>query len=376
MLGRGVVCAVGAAAALAAPAAAIEVEVVNRSERPDRQVHLTLTGGSSSDGTLTENVPTRLSNIPRRSFELGSISAARIYVAYGGGVRQGVSPVTSRRRYDKVELTNPGDVNLTSVDFFGIPFKIVTRSKDGRALQTRRFRCDARSITAHLTRIPGARRAVKRHRGRFLRVLSPNHKPQAYPPLAPYVRSLRGKELRIRDTFEGTPVTRYDYRARVRPDGSIVAEGTLRVEGSAPTAGQRVVLPGGRALTWSIYTANGPFTVGGESWDVARNDVYAAIYRDLISGFAFGYWGGRYGNDSARWKGRQPFGPARRGSRARFAAFDEYSAVINRLSDAYGYPFSDVGPKKVLAPLNARTAKLEITILPDRERRRPRECRV
>ena len=50
--------------------------------------------------------------------------------------------------------------------------------------------------------------------------------------------------------------------------------------------------------------------------------------------------------------------------------------VAGRLSDAYGYPFSDVGPKKVLAPLNARTAKLEITILPDRERHPSRECRT
>ena len=67
----------------------------------------------------------------------------------------------------------------------------------------------------------------------------------------------------------------------------------------------------GPSLPGAIYSVDGPYEWGGQTHLVSENDVYAAIYRDLISGFAWGYWGGRYGDDSARWSGKPPFAAAR-----------------------------------------------------------------
>lgn len=72
---------------------------------------------------------------------------------------------------------------------------------------------------------------------------------------------------------------------------------------------------------------------------------------------------GRYGNDSTNWFSNPPFAEAR-SSPVAYTTYNEYAAAIYRYSDAYGFSFSDTGPKNVQLPLDDARS-LEITILPD-----------
>jgi hypothetical protein len=357
------------ATAWLAPAAraAIDVRVSNQTGRADSSIYVMLDGGSSSDGQLSDDVPVRLSTIAKRAFTLGGLGGGRIFFSFGAPVNS-AEPPGSRTRYDKVELTYPGVANLTAVDFFGIPFRLQTLNSGGRTLGELNYTAPTDAIERALLAIPGARRAlVKTTSGAFARFLSPQLSPSAYPSFVPYIHSLAGQRVTIRSSFFGTPFETFAYSGTFAPNGSIVLRGTITPLGGLPAQGQPLSVSGA-SLSSAIYTIDGPYSWGSATHMVSDNDVYAAIYRSLISGFAWGYWGGRYGNDSARWTGKPPFAAARR-RRTRYATYNDYAAVIYRYSDAYGFSFSDTGPKKVQLPLGG-AATLQITILPDRDRRR------
>lgn len=343
--------------------AALHVQIVNKTGRPDRSVFVMLAGGSA-DASLTPEHPVRLSQIAKRGFMLRSLSSGRLFFSYGAPVTD-AEPPRAPVRYDKVELTYPGVANLTAVDFFSIPFRLQTIARNGRARGTLGYSAPTREILSAFERIRGARRAIIKTRDRqFARVLSPQLSPTSYPSFDPYIRSMAGRRVIVNGAFYGTPFQLFSYSGTFTRNGSIVLRGTIRVDGRA-AAGEPLSV-NGPALAPAIYTIDGPYSWGGATHHVSDNDVYAAIYRDLISGFAWGYWGGRYPNDTLSWDGLPPFGAARI-KRTSYAAYNEYAAVIYRYSDAYGFSFSDTGPKKVQLPLDTPT--LRITILPDRSPR-------
>lgn len=371
MLGGTTLAAVLSLALWLAPAAgaALQVQIANDSGRPADRVWVMLDGGSSSDGQLRDEVPVRLSAIARQRFALQNLAGGRIFFSFGSPVNAAEPPL-ARVRYDKVELTYPGVANLTAVDFFGIPFKLQALNGRGRQVGQLGWTAPTATIERALLMIPGAHRAlVTASRGAFVRILSPQLRPASYPSFAPYVRSMAGRRVTVRGAFFGTPYQTFVYSGTFARNGTIALSGMITPRGGRPAAGQTLTVSGA-SLAPAIYTVDGPYTWGGTTHMVSDNDVYAAIYRDLIAGFAWGYWGGRYGNDSARWQGKPPFGAARRRA-ARYATYNEYAAVINRYSDAYGFSFSDTGPKKVQLPLN-NAAALRITILPDAGKRRRR----
>jgi hypothetical protein len=114
------------------------------------------------------------------------------------------------------------------------------------------------------------------------------------------------------------------------------------------------------------------------------NTAQGAIYRDLLVGFATGLWGGKYGNDDLGFctnPASDPLGPwcptgfnkpafgDARPAPAPYATCEQYAAVINSLSDAYGNPYSDAA-KPVQISLRqpgdgGPVAALRLTILPD-----------
>ena len=369
MIGGTVVAAVVALALWLAPAAdaALQVQIANDSGVPANRVFVMLDGGSSSDGQLRDNVPVRLSAIAHQRFALQSLAGGRIFFSYGSPVND-AEPPRARVRYDTVELSYPGVANLTAVDFFGIPFRLQALNASGRQLGQLAWTAPTDTIERALLAISGARRArVTTPSGAFARILSPQLSPTSYPSFAPYVRSMAGKRVTVRGAFFGTPFQRFVYSGTFARDGSIVLSGTVTPQGGRPRPGQSITVAGA-SMSPAIYTVDGPYSWGGATHMVSDNDVYAAIYRDLISGFAWGYWGGRYGNDSGRWTGKAPFAAARV-RRTKHATYNEYAAVIYRYSDAYGFSFSDTGPKKVQLPLDG-AATLRITILPDAPKRR------
>jgi hypothetical protein len=174
---------------------------------------------------------------------------------------------------------------------------------------------------------------------------------------------MAGRRVALHGAYFGVPFQRFAYAGTFAGNGSITLRGVIMANGRS-TPGEALSLTG-PVLAGSIYTVDGPYAWSGAVHRVSDHDVYPALYRDLIAGFAWGYWGGRCGNDPGRWLGKPPF--AARRAHPRWAAYNEYAAAIYRYSNAYGFSSSDTGPK-VQLPLDEPT--LRITILPDRNRRR------
>ncbi len=348
---------------MAAPAGdAVEVEIVNGSGRSPQSVYLTLHDGSSSDGQLVNDVPKALSEVRESRFSIASIEAGRLFVSYGSPVGP-AEPPQAPTRYDKIEFTNPGVANLTSVDFFAIPFELQALDGSGAQIgESLGFRCNTSTVLSRLRAL--APSAEVSSAGQFVRLLSPQLSPSSYASMAPYVQSMVGQEIQIVDTFESEPKVGIHYHGKFEADGSITLSGTFETPpGAAPVEGEPVRISG-VSLPTAIYTGNTPFEVGGKKAEVGENNKYSVIYRDLVAGFALGYWGGRYGNSSADWLGKPDFAAAR-ASAAPYATYSEYAAIIGEYSNAYAYSFNDVGPTPVAIPLNESIATLRLTIDPD-----------
>jgi hypothetical protein len=357
----GVVVSAVAALVLIAPAASadINVQIVNRSGRAAGNVYVMLSGGSSSDGQLGNEVSAKLSTLRDSRFTLGSFSG-RIYFSYDAPVTS-AEPPTWPTSYDKVELTYPGVANLTAVDFFGIPFRLDAEDASGKALGTLTWNASTDTVEKALLAIPGADKAlVKTRAGGFARILSPQLSPNSYPSLKQYFDSVKGAQLTVRGSFFGNPFQTFRYAGPFGGSGLTTLGGMITRPPGPAKPGQALGVAGS-TLPSAVYTVDGPYTWGGKVHHVGDNDVYAVIYRDLISGFAWGYWGGKYGNDSANWQGKPPFADARK-TPTNYATYNEYAAVVYKYSNAYGFSFSDTGPKKVQLPLDGAHS-LRITIL-------------
>ena len=414
------VAAVLGAAALAAgataptAAGALRVEIDNRSERPDREVFVTLFCGDfagttpncpqGGDGALangkaiTQNSPLRLSRIPGRAFVVPTpYTSGNIYVGFGRGIVQATpgrqsppaatlpDPDTSTVPFGFAEFTAPAQngADITAVDQFGIPMRLEIKRKNGSRVGTRGFVCDGNSTRKLLRAIPGSRRAEKTRGGRFLRMISPSKlglpgtPRQAYPSLQSYINSLIGRRLSIRTgSAFGADVTFAGTVERVGGGTSITL---TEVNGKAAP----LTVP---LTSQQIYGSNGPYSVGGTFLPGLVNDLHGEVYNRLVSGFAFGYWGGRYGNHvddiaGTGWWRKPAFAAARRG-RAPFTArapqYSPYAAVIARASanQVYGHPFADALPNNPGALVNVpANATMKLVILPNQSKgRQPAFC--
>lgn len=407
--------AMGMAVGAGPAAATLRVEIDNRSERPDREVFITLFCGAfagstptcpaGGDGTLAngkpigQNTPTRLSRIPGRAFVVPTpYTSGNIYVGFGRGIVQATPNRTPRAAtlpdpdkstvpFGFAEFTAPAQngADVTAVDQFGIPLRIEINRKNGRRVGTRGFVCDGNSTRKLLRAIPGSRKAEKKHRGRFLRMISPSKlgipgtPRQAYPSLQRYINSLVGKQLTIRTGAAfGADVT---FTGAVERVGGRTSITLTEVNGKA--APMAVPLN-----SQQIYGSNGPYSVGGVLLPALANDLHGEVYNRLVSGFAFGYWGGKYGNhvdDIARsgWWRKPAFAAARRGRApytARAPQYSPYAAAIARASgnQVYGHPFADALPDNPGALVNVPPdATMKLVILPnDSKKRQPRFCQA
>jgi hypothetical protein len=347
----------------AAPASAVNVQIVNSSGQPASSIYLLLEKGSSSDGQLQEDTPKLLSEIKGSTFSLGAISGARLYFSYGAPVKDN-EPPTAPTRYDKIELTNPGVADLTAVDFFAIPFNMQSLDSGGATVgDAVGYRCYTSTIVQKLREIGPA--AEVTNGGQFVRFLSPQLAAEgSYPSLAPYIESMARQTIEVNDTFakKGEEAKQLSYKGTFEPGGSITLIGTITT-GGIPAAGLPLHIDGS-TLPQGVYTGDGAYTVNGQPADVSQNNEYSVIYRDIVAGFGLGYWGGKYGDDSANWL-HQPNFAAARLSGSPFPVYSLYASTIAEYSSAYGYSFSELGPDEVTVPLEASVATLRVTIDPD-----------
>jgi hypothetical protein len=355
----------------------IAVEIVNNSGLEPDQVYVLLTGDEAhllAVSGIQPNVSTKLHDLTNNQFTVSAISSGRIIFSFNGTVAANQQPNVASPRFDKVELTYPGAANLTAVDFFGIPFKLETLNGSGQVLQALTFYTSKDSLAGSLTALaPDAVITTDgQPAGPFARILSPTASPSSYPGMQTYVNSVAGKTVTIAGTYVGaigpSPNT-FDYSGTFGSDGTITLSGTMT---QPATPNSQPLTVAGATLASAIYTNNGPYTVTNATNNpqaVSNNDIYSAIYRDLVAGFDFGYIGGKYGSNSASWYGTTPYNPPYACARSpRDGFFNHYASIIANNSDAYGFPFSDL-LALVQVGLNAggtnNVAKLRITILPD-----------
>ncbi|HEY1449948.1 MAG TPA: hypothetical protein VGF47_03280 [Solirubrobacteraceae bacterium] len=353
-----VVALIAIALIAAAPAAALNVQVVNSSRQPASNIYLMLEKGSSSDGQLPDEVGIPLSQIKNSTFSLGALSSGRLYISYGAPVTV-AEPPAAQTRYDKIELSNPGVADVTAVDFFGIPTDLQSLDASGATVgDAVGYRCYTATVLQHLRPIGAA--AEVTNAGQFVRFLSPQLASEgSFPSLAPYVASMTGHAIEVNDEFLKKTIS---YKGTFEPGGSITLTGTITTAGKAePGATVRIE---GSTLPQGVYSGNGAYTVNGEAADVSQNNEYSTIYRDVVAGFGLGYWGGRYGNNTANWLHQPNFAAARLGS-SPFPAYSLYASTIAEYSTAYGYAFSELGPDEVTVPLGSSVATMRLTIDPD-----------
>lgn len=318
----------------------------------------------------------------RDTFVLPNISSGRVWVSLGDPINSETfpSPDTSPLRFDTVELTYPGVANLTAVDMFAIPMDIETFDADGNPLAAKKWACYTdvvqEGVNSRLTEAGGDYEKVVRtdEQGSFLRLVSPNivsglH-PSGYPRFDAYLESLINVPLTIRGTAMGKTYL-YTGAFTIDPEHpNDPASLTLTDEGPDqldPIHVTGASLIGNSSNTENgIYGNNAPYTVGGIPH--SGNDVYGAVYRDLVAGFAYGFWGnGAYGNDSANFNVSNPPGPFE-DAQPTYPYYNVWAAALWPLTDAYGFPYGDTynhDPARnpiVELPTNGT---LRITINPD-----------
>lgn len=364
------VCAFLALAAAPANGAPMTVEIVNNSGVKPDQVWLSLYNGPSADGQLPNNTPVQLSSLTNSSFTLGDITAGRLYVAYGS---QGVDINTTTMspiRNDKIEFTNPGVADLTAVDFFGIPMGLQTLDSGGNVLETLGFRCFTSTLAPALQALPGGQAStILTAANTFSKVLSPSLS-DAYPLMTAYVQAMSGQTITVNSTFDGRPdaglpAVTTNMTGTFQADGSITLSGTFtNIATGAVTPNQTLAVAAG-GIAPGIYSNNGSYTKNGAPGAVGDNDAFSTVYRDLVAGFAMGYWGGRYGNQTSAWLRQPPFAAAWTTPPPFTPYYHQYGAMITEYSSAYGFPFTDLSPTTVQAGLGSNVATMRVTIEPD-----------
>jgi hypothetical protein len=366
---RALLAAAGTCALLgisASSACALNVEVVNDSGQPAQDVYLTLHGGSSNDGQLPEEIPKALSEIHNSTFSLGSFSG-RMYVSYEGPYNEHEDGLEAPTRYDKIELTTGGVADVTAVDFFAIPFDLEALNSIGAPVGAAlTYRCYTSTILSKLRELAPSAEVMSG--GQFLRFLAPKNAWSSYPSMEPYVKSMAGQRIEVEDIYanaEHPPAVNIKYSGTFESNGSITLNGTFTERSGAHTEehGEALHIEGS-TLPAAAYTGNGAYTVGVTAANVGENNKYSVIYRDIVAGFELGYWGGKYGNNTKNWLGKPDFAAARP-SVEPYATYNEYAAIINEYSDAYGAAFNELGPTPVTVPLEGATTTLRVTLDPD-----------
>lgn len=341
------------------------VEVNNTTART---VYVLFTG----DSLVVDNTTGVISANSSQTFDLTSVTTGRIYLSFdsplSSSAPDGANPSDPdySKRFDKVELTyanGAGMANLTSVDFYAIPFVLQTQISN-LSLNIDQFSL-APSTTG--TDLEHALLAVSTNTGKTqitntletVRILSPVKAPRGYQSLSKYVNSTVGSTFNIvGNYYSDTGLLPYNYSGTIGKNNVTL---TMAGRQTITLKTKELVYKKGDVNSNAIYTCNGVYYLsnsGSTPHYVSDNDYYAAVYRDFISGFNFGYMGGTYGNNSSNWWGNQPYVGANQD-------YNQYASVIYDLyPGAYGFPFSD-RQEFLLADLGGLIDTLIITVLTD-----------
>jgi hypothetical protein len=243
---------------------------------------------------------------------------------------------------------------------------------------------------------------VNDEQGDFVRVVSPKQRAkqlpkingqanpyaQGWPSLQPYLDSMAGKKVDVQGLFTpGSASAYYDetgwysYRAEFDEDSNVVLRGTIgaaidagpggsgarrgslmRIAANGTDTNSDGVVVGNDDLLTGLYDQSSRYEVGGVPRNgltngvaelAAPDDAYNAIYRDFVTAFTYGYWGGRYGASNKRFWGTFEPPSAPSGGRPAFAAarrstdpagllpYNVWSETMFQYSDNYNIPYGE-----------------------------------
>ena len=330
---------------------------------------------------------------------LQSFASGRIYFSLGAPLTGtgDPEPINSSvanwgTRFDKLELTfgqNPyGVANLTAIDYFAIPLAIKTYSgatATGTPLGTLTYQQPGNTVAANLGALTNNNAKVVLHdsKGNFLRVLGPTLSPSGvYPSFSPYLAAVQaaGQATQIRDLYSqagstnATKTQTYQFTATFDASGNIQLLGGGISYAGGPSVGMgHTILLKASDLALGIYSANPPYTVDGAAANIGQNDVYSAVVRDLLTGYALGFVNSatadaQHGNTAFKdeissnwWSSPNAFSFLQSNP----ANYDQYAAYLQTISNAYGYPFSDRWQTVQVSINPANVGTMELDVLPD-----------
>ena len=331
--------------------------------------------------------------------DLQQFSSGRIYFSLGAPLTGtgDPEPINSSvanwgTRFDKLELTygqtnHYGVANLTAIDYFAIPLAIKTYSgttATGTPLATLTYQQPGNTIAAQLAALTNDNPKVLLHdsQGNFLRVLGPTLSPSgAYPSMQPYLNAVQaaGQATQITGLYSSagsttaTKTQNYQFTATFDSSGNLELTGGGTSFNNGPTVGpNHLIVIQASNLALGIYSANPSYTVDGAAANIGNNDVYSAVVRDILTGYALGFVNsatvdpntGMDFKDEVSddwWSSPQAFSYLQSNP----AYYDQYAAYLQSISNAYGYPFSDRW-QTVQASINPTSVgTMEIDVLPD-----------
>jgi hypothetical protein len=352
-----------------APPSSLPVTIKNTS---GQTVYVKFTGDMTKTFTVSPTTAT-IATGGAATFNVTNISAGRIYLSYGKALSTDTPDGANANdpdyhtRFDKVELTynqgSGGSANLTAVDFYAIPLELQTSIQGtiidqltlapgitGSALETAIGNAVASGQSAPV---------VQTKAGAFARVLSPVKAPASYGSFDAFLDTLApSSTLTISGTYFGTTSQNYSYTGTIGDNHITLTNGshTLKVSRSSLAFNATDLIDHN-----GIYTCNAPFKVDDQPHLVSDNDIYAAVYRDLVAGFNLGFVQAGTANDSSKWWTSQPFPP----SSFTGTYYNAYAkAIATSYPGAYGFPFSD-RYRQVLADLGGMVDAMTITVLAD-----------
>ena len=352
------------------------------------------------------------------TFQADYINSGSIYFTYNlpftftNGIQPSPPPngAGNAYRYDYAELSiNDSDagnnaLDVTYVDKFGIPLQLEwftgTNLVAGSYVYASTKTLVNRFVSAGLGQAafslgtgnitPGWQYSGPASYTNFARILAPQKVSGAsssvspYPNIAYYLDSLIGSfnafSLNGASPQAGYYYVGYQVSINTNATGWLVT----MAQGPNPPPFNPALITGiqyTNTITFPIAIANasqyvygapvgpGLYSTNGILVTSTTSPAYAVetwMIGDVLSALNFGFWGGRYGTNSANWFSPVqwtsfPFGAARLPNDG---YYNPYTALIYNDADPYGFAFSErITPDVLLSPTNGDV--IRITILPD-----------
>jgi len=379
----------------AAPASAVgsaqcaagesQLDFVNASGIPDSDIYgtvVTSTGTVTPSGVMNAspslalpgNFPTDPSDASGHTYYIclqSGITSGRLWLSIGAPIvgLPGTQPtITAPYRFGYIEFSYPGQTDYSNVNDFDFPISLRTYAAPGDTTPAEQADFSANTcqivnaMRDAVAAVPGADWSQILDPGTdgFLRIISPDNDPASstpsgWPDLTPYVMSLVGETITVQDYYVGGGVDPGNDGSL----GSDSAPGAATGPNWQPAGLELAVSAADLAAGIYSQQVGGGYTIGGVT--DTSNDVYARLWNDLTSAFAFGYWGSAYGTGldtqdffatfptpgtTAPSGGQPAFTPARTipypaTVPAGGISYNLYASVLSRFSPNYSFPFDE-----------------------------------